>query len=429
MQKLDKFHIRTPVAVANLSLGKICSYALTAGTKMLLAALCIFPTLGISSCDSKTSVVADQPVPVNVRQPNQVQQTASVSASGVVEGSVTAMTAFEVSGRVKRVYVEEGQPVAKGQVLAELDPADYQHAYEVAAGQADAVRATERKAQHGLRPEELEQARIAFERAQDEYQRMKFLFDRKSLDANDFHKFEAAYLSAKQNYEMARQGTRTEDKSAAEAQTRSAIAQMQDARRRLANCRLVAPISGFVGMKHVNVGDFAAAGTPVFSVLDLDPVKIRVAVPESEIGKIHVGATAAITIPSLAGQSYKGTLDALGVSADPTSRTYTAKITVANREHQLRDGMVSQTRIYGTAQVHVLTVPGNAIVRDAHGVENVYVYYPSRRMVFARRVETGDFWGSEVVIKSGLVASDQVVIAGQQNLHEGSPVLLAGGAR
>ena len=330
---------------------------------------------------------------------------------------------------MKRVYVEEGQPVVKGQVLAELDPADYQHAYEVAAGQSDAARATERKAQHGLRAEELEQARLAFVHAQDEYQRMKFLFDRKSLNANDFHKFETAYLSARQNYDMARQGTRAEDKSVAEAQTRSAVAQMQDARRRLANCRLVAPISGFVGMKHVNVGDFAAAGTPVFSVLNLDPVKVRVAVPESEIGKIRVGATAAITIPSLAGQSYQGRLEALGVSADPASRTYTAKITVANREHQLRDGMVSQTRIYGTAQIHVLTVPGNAIVRDAHGVENVYVYYPARRMVFARRVETGDFWGSEVVIKSGLVASDQIVIAGQQNLHEGSPVLLAGGAR
>ena len=409
---------------------KTCSSRLfSAGFKFALCALCILPTLTLSSCDSKPSVVADQPVPVSVRQPNQVEQPVSVSASGAVEGSVTAMTDFEVIGRVRNVYVEEGQKVTKGQVLAELVPDDYQHAYEAAAGQADVARATEHKAQNGLRPEELEQARIAFERAQDEYQRMKFLFDRKSLDANDFHKFEAAYLSAKQNYEMARQGSRSEDKSAAEAQTRTAIAQMQDAKRHLTNCRLVAPISGFVGMKHVNVGDYVAAGTPVFSVLDLDPVRIHVAIPESEIGKIRVGAAATITIPSLAGKSYKGTLDALGVSADPTSRTYSAKITVANREHQLRDGMVSQTCIYGTEQIRVLTVPGGAIVRDAHGVENVYVYYPTRRMVFARRVETGDFWGSEVVIKSGLVANDQIVIAGQQNLREGSSVLVVGGVK
>jgi RND family efflux transporter MFP subunit len=373
--------------------------------------------------------VAHQPIPVKVRLPNQVQQPVSVLASGAVEGNVTAMTAFEVSGRVKKVDVEEGQQVVKGQVLAELDPADYQHAYEAAAGQADVARATEQKAKSGLRPEELEQARIAYGRAQDEYTRMKFLFDRKSLNANDFHKFEAAYLAAKQNYEMAKQGSRIEDKSAAEAQTRTAIAQMRDAKRHLANCRLVAPISGFIGMKHVNVGDVMAAGVPVFSVIDLDPVKIRVAIPEAEVGKIRAGATASVTVSSLAGRCYKGTLDALGISADPASRTYTAKIAVANHDHQLRDGMVSQARIYGTEQIHVLTVPGDAIVRDARGLANVFVYYPARRMAFARRVELGDFFGGEVVITSGLAPTDQVVIVGQQNLREGSSVVFAGGAQ
>jgi len=400
-----------------------------AGAKFVLGALCILPMLTLSSCDSKPSLVADQPVPVKVRFPNQVQQAVSVLAGGAVEGNETALTAFEVSGRVRKVYVEEGQQVKKGQLLAELEPADYQHAYEAAAGQADVARASEQKAKNGLRPEELEQARIAFERAQDEYQRMKFLFDRKSMNANDFHKFEAAYLAAKQNYEMARQGSRSEDKLATEAQTRTAVAQMQDARRHQENCRLVAPIAGFIGMKHVNVGDVVASGTPVFSVINLDPVKIRVAIPEAEVGQISTGAAASVTVASLSGQSYKGTLDALGISADPVSRTYTAKIAVANHDHQLRDGMVSQARIYGTKQIHVLTVPGDAIVRDAHGVTDVYVYYPTRRMAFARRVDLGDFLGGEVVISNGLIFSDQVVVVGQQNLREGTPVVLVGGAQ
>jgi multidrug efflux pump subunit AcrA (membrane-fusion protein) len=405
------------------------SWLFRIGGKFLLCVLSIMPPMTLLSCHSKPSVVADQLVPVKVRVPNQVQQFVSVSASGGVEANVTAMTAFEVSGRVKRVYVEEGQHVTKGQVLAELDPTDYRHGYESALGAADVARATERRVQNGLRPEELEQARIAFERAQDEYQRMKFLFDRKSMDANDFHKFEAAYLAAKQNYEMARKGTRKEDKSAAEAQTRASIAQMQDAKSHLAKCRLVAPISGFIGMKHANVGDFVSAGTPVFSVLDLDIAKVRVAIPEAEIGKIHVGSSATVTIPSLAGHRFQGTVDALGMTADPLSRTYTAKIAVVNQAKQLRDGMISQARIFGSEQVHALTVPGSAIVRDAHGVANVYVFNPSRHMAFARRVETDEFMGDEIAIKSGLNANDQVVIAGQQNLRDGSPVLLVGGAQ
>jgi membrane fusion protein (multidrug efflux system) len=397
--------------------------------KVLLCLWGISPTLLISACHSNPVVAANQPIPVQVRTPNQAQQPDSIAVSGSVEANATAMTAFETSGRVRRVFVDEGQYVVKGKLLAEIDPTDYQHGYEAASGTYAAALASEQKARNGLRPEELEQARIALERAQDEYRRMRYLHDRKSLDTNDFLKFEAAYLSARQNYEMAQKGTRTEDKQAVAGQTRTAMAQMQDAKTHLAKCRLVAPISGFIGMKHVNAGDFVAAGTPVFSVLDLDVAKVRVAIPEGEIGKIHVGSNATVIIPSLPGHSFQGSIDVLGMTADPLSRTYTGKIAVANPEHLLRDGMVSETRIYGPAQVHVLSIPANTVVRDPHGVAVVYVYDASRHIVFARRVETDAFLGSEIVIKSGLKAQDQVVIAGQQNLFEGAPVTLTGGAR
>jgi multidrug efflux pump subunit AcrA (membrane-fusion protein) len=397
--------------------------------KLLLCLWSFSPAFLLSACRTTPEVAANQSVPVSVRVPKQVQQLDSFAVSGSVEASATAMTAFEVSGRVKRAFVDEGQHVAKGQVLAEIDPTDYRHGYEAAVGIYATAQASERKAQNGLRPEELKQANIAFERAEDEFRRMKFLYERKSLDANDFHKFEAVYQSAKQNYEMAQRGSRTEDKQAASGQTHTAQAQMLDAKTHLAKCRLVAPIAGFIGMKHVNAGDFVAAGTPVFSVLDLDVAKVRIAIPEDEIGKIHVGSNANVAIPAIAGRSFEGRIDTLGMTADPLSRTYAGKIAVANAEHVLRDGMVSEARIYGTTKVQVLTIPGNAVVRDAHGVAIVYVYDASRRLVFARRIETERFLGNEVVVKSGLTAQDKVVIAGQQNLFEGAPVTLAGGTR
>ena len=409
-----------------------CLYSPGIGSILCKLLLCFWsfsPTLFLSACRTKPDVAANQPVPVVVRAPNQVEQLDSFAVSGSVEANATAMTAFEVSGRVRRVFVDEGQHVAKGQVLAEIDPTDYLHGYEAAVGTYTTAQASERKAQNGLRPEELEQTRIAFERAEDEYRRMKFLYGRKSLDANDFHKFEAAYLSAKQNYEMAQKGSRTEDKQAASGQTRTAQAQMVDAKTHLAKFRLVAPIAGFIGMKHVNAGDFVAAGTPVFSVLDLDVAKVRVAIPEGEIGKIYIGSHVSVTIPALAGRNFEGRIDALGMTADPLSRTYAGKIAVANAEHVLRDGMISEARIYGTAKVPVLTIPGNAVVRDAHGVSIVYIYDASRRLVIARRVETDSFLGNDVVVKSGLTAQDKVVIAGQQNLFEGAPAMLTGGAR
>jgi RND family efflux transporter MFP subunit len=330
---------------------------------------------------------------------------------------------------VAKVFVEEGQAVNKGQVLAELDATDYRNAYDAAQAQADAAQAVDRKAQQGPRAQELEQARIDYEQWQDQYNRMKFLYDHKSLPANDFKKIEAGYQAAQQRYDMARQGTRVEDKQAASGQFHAAAAQMHEAQKRLGDTRLRAPISGFVGMKRIDVGDTVGAGIPVISVLDLNPVKVRVAIPESEIGKVQQGSRATVSIPSLGDRKFEGKVETVGVAADPASRTYAVKVAVPNPDRHLRAGLVSEARIFSSAMVNVMTLPGNAILRDPQGVTQVYVYSPSAQRVYARRVDVGEIFGNEVEIRSGLAANDQVVIVGQQNVREGSPAKIAGGGQ
>jgi multidrug efflux pump subunit AcrA (membrane-fusion protein) len=392
----------------------------------MLALICLLPMAG---CGPKPQRLADQPVAVRMRAPKHVQEPVTVSASGAVEANVTAQAAFQIAGRVARVLVDEGQAVKKGQVLAELDATDYRNGYEGAAAQAAAAGAVSQKAQNGLRPEELEQARIDFERWRDEYTRMKYLFDHKSLAANDFEKIEAGYKAAQQRYEMARQGTRVEDKDAATGQMKAAQAQMHEAAKRLGDCQLRAPMAGFVGLRRIDAGNTVAAGAPVIGVLDLDPVKVRVAIPEAEIGKVREGSRAQVTIPSLNGRQFEGKVEAVGVAADPTTRTYMVKISVANPERVLRAGMVAEARIYGSEMVNAITVPGGAIVRDARGVTEVYVLEPTRQRVYARRVDVGAPLGDEVEIRGGLNGDEQVVTAGQQNVREGSVVHIMGGGQ
>jgi len=394
-----------------------------------LQALIFAALLPLAGCGPKAPVAADQPVPVEVRLPRQVIEPVSVAASGEVEANVTALCAFQIAGRVSRVLVEEGQPVRKGQLLAELDPADYKNAFDAAQAQSAQAAAVDRKAQTGLRAQELEQARIEFAQQQDQYDRMKFLFDHQSLPANDFHKIEAAYKASAERYEMARQGTRTEDKDAATAQSHAAAAQMHEASKRLSDTRLVAPVAGFVGMKRIDVGNSVGSGTPVISVLDLDPVKVRVGIPESEIGKVREGARAVVTIPALDGRPFEGKVEAVGVAADPSSRTYTVKIAVPNKDHLLRAGMVAEARIYSDVQTNTLTVPGDAIVHDARGLTQVFILDAVRNRVYARRVEPGELVGNEIEIRTGIAATDRIVIAGQQNVREGSPATVVGGAR
>ena len=396
--------------------------------KRALAVICASVLL-LAGCQKKLETAADQPVPVRLQLPHHVQQPVSIAVSGSVEANVTALTAFQVGGRVSHVYVEEGQRVTKGQILADLDPTDYRNAFNAASGEANAAAAINAKADAGLRRQELEQARIDFERTQDEYQRLKYLYDHQSLPANDFHKIEAAYLASQQRYDMAQSGTRVEDKLAASAQHVAATAQMAEAKKRLADCQLRAPISGYIGMRQIDVGVTVAPGVPVISVVDLDPVKVRAGIPEAEVGKVREGSRAEVSIPSLDGQKFDGRVEAIAAASDPASRTYVSKIVVPNPKRQLRAGMVSEARLIGDTQVNAITVPGSAIVRDARGVTQVYLLTPGQNRAYSRRVEIGSMIDNEVEIRSGLAGNEQVVVDGQNYLRDGALVKIEGGSR
>jgi multidrug efflux pump subunit AcrA (membrane-fusion protein) len=397
-------------------------------TTLLITAACLVMSTGCQRAASAAREETDL-VPIQVRTPAVVERQDSVTASGSVEGSETTDVAFQVSGKVARVFVEEGQHVSRGQLLAALEPTDYRNALDVANAQRKMAEALAQKADAGPRKQEKEEARIDLNRWEDEYKRMRFLVERKSLPPNDFQKIEAAYNSARERYQMAVEGTRLEDRNAAMAQAMAAKAQASEESKRLSDTRLLSPITGNISMRRVDPGQTVASGAPVLSIVNLNPAKVRVGVPEAEIGKIKRGAKASISLPSLEGRCFEGQVEIIGVSAEAASRTYAVKIVVPNPGPVLLAGMVAEARILGSGKERMLTIPGEAIVRDPQGAPNVYVYHPDRNRVYARRIEVGPPIGGEVQIRSGLNGDEQIVVAGQQKLREGTPVQIVGGVQ
>jgi RND family efflux transporter MFP subunit len=380
-------------------------------------------SIGCQGSRSRADSAGDaSPTSVRVRKALSVKRPATVLASGSVEARETSNVAFQVPGKVARVLVEEGAAVRKGQLLAELDATDYQYALQAATGQVGMAEAASLKAQHGARAQELERARIGFNRAEDEYRRMKQLYDAKALAPNDFHKVEAAYLAAREQYSEAQEGARREDKAAARSAVEQAQAGALVAHKRLADTKLLAPISGMIARRIVNPGETVGAGMPVFTIVDLNPVKVRVGVPETDIARVKAGQTASIQIPAMADRSFEGRVELVGVAAEPASRTYTVKILTPNPNHILRAGMIAEAQIRTDVTVHALTLPGEAILRDPQGATLVYVYFPERKRVYARRVQVGTVEGREVEITSGLKGDELVVVAGQQLVREGALV-------
>jgi RND family efflux transporter MFP subunit len=135
-----------------------------------------------------------------------------------------------------------------------------------------------------------------------------------------------------------------------------------------------------------------------------------------------LGQNAAARIPALPGETFTGSVRVINVAADPSTRSYMTRIAVPNPKRMLRLGMIAEVQIQSDRPQTVMTLPGEAIVRDPQGATNVFVYFPDQGRVYARRVETGTVYGTEVQIKSGLTGSEPVVIAGQHKLREAAPV-------
>jgi membrane fusion protein, multidrug efflux system len=242
----------------------------------------------------------------------------------------------------------------------------------------------------------VEMASAQRERAEDEFKRAKTMFESHGIPENDFNKAATAVRLAR----------------AAEAM----------ARKKLQDTQLTAPMSGMLARRGIEPGEQAGPGMPVFTIAQVEPVQVRVGVPETEISRIAIGDRTTVTIPALKGASFPGRVRLVGIAADPASRTYTAKIEVPNASRRIKPGMIAEVRISGTESIDALTIPAEAVVRDPSGVLRVFVYEPKSGRAYGRRVTIGSAYGHEVEVRQGIGPNDMVVIGGQDRVREGSRV-------
>jgi RND family efflux transporter MFP subunit len=354
---------------------------------IIVAGLLMMTLVACSSSKTAEQAVST-PINVKIGKVHAIEDHEGMVLSGTV-GSPAAPSnvSFLASGKVIQVLPREGDYVRKGQLLASIDPTDYQLALTAATKQAD-------------------MAQIASERAEDEHRRMKMLYDSKSLAPNDYEKYKSVYESARKQYEQA-------------------TASEKISRKHLTDAELHSPVNGFISKRSIEPGEMASPGRPVFEIVNLDTVEISVGVPETDVHSVRLGQKAAITLPALPGESFEGVVRLVNVSADPGTRTFMTRISIPNPKHTLQIGMVAEARIRGDKVVKMLTAPIEAIVRDPQGATMVYVYYPEQKRVYAKRVEIGTPHGRNLEIRSGLTGDEWIVLVGQPQLRDGSVVAAA----
>lgn len=290
---------------------------------------------------------------------------------GIVEENEGTAVSFTGMGVVKRVLVSEGQAVARGQLIAEMDDTQ---ARNLLAG-----------------------AEAAMTQANDALQRYGMLHDNGSLPEVQWVEIQSKVAQAK--------------------------SQLEVARKNLADCRLTAPVSGIIGKKQIGAGETALPSQAVVTILDISHVKVKVAIPEAEMNTISASTPSTITVEAADKQVQGGRIEK-GVVADALTHTYDIRISVANGDRRLLPGMVASVRFapQSAPTAEQASVPITAVQKKADG--SLFVWTVAQDSTSHRATVTiGETMGNRIAVNSGISTGQRIIVEGYQKLSEGTKVV------
>ena len=278
--------------------------------------------------------------------------------------------AFNASGHIASMPVQEGARVHRGQLLATLDAVRYAASLAQAQATMRNQKAVLDKLLAGSRPEEIAQAKatmdalqITYLNNQTRYRRYAQLATTSAATVQQRDDARAAFESSRQQYEAARQayilavkGPRTEDIEAARAAYQASVAAVALAKREFDDTKLYAPADGVVEDRILEPGDMASPSTPVFTIALTSPLWVRAYVPETDLGRVRSGMAATVTTDSYPGHVYHGWIGYLSPTAEFTPKTvetpalrtalvYQLRVYVCDARDQLRLGMPATVHI------------------------------------------------------------------------------------
>lgn len=320
------------------------------------------------SCGNSNSKTAEQPQTAEVRLPNVAIMAASykdVPQSDVYTANVEAYAknniAPQSASRIQKIYVEVGDFVRAGQIVAKMD--------EVS----------------------LNQSKLSMANDSLEYSRIKKLYEQGGVSKSDFDAMELKYNVTRSQYQNL-----------------------------LENTILRSPVSGVITARNYDQGDMYG-GSPIYVVEQITPVKLYVGISEMDYTRVKKNDTVTLTADALPGKTFTGRIARIYPTIDAATHTFTAEVNVANGDRLLRPGMYARVTVnFGSN--HSIVVPDDCVVKQqGSGVRSVFVLQADNT-VKEIVVTLGRHFGTEYEILSGISEGDKVVVKGQASLKNGSKV-------
>jgi RND family efflux transporter MFP subunit len=350
-------------------------------------ALSLLAMAVLAGCSKKPGATPEEVRPVRSTVVGTSNGSVGATWSGEIQARYESKLGFEASGRIVARLVEVGSAVKRGQPLMRLDPA--QETLQVVAADADVEARKSRVAQD----------RIDLQRAE-------------ALLARSF--------ASQAEVDQQRLTLAT-----SEAQLKSALAQQQIKVNQRGYTLLRADRDGVVSALHAEAGQVVSPGQAVVTLAADGERDVVVSIAESRVDELKAAKTLQVSLWSLPGKSYAGTLRELAPDTDSVTRTYSARIAVQRPDAALRLGMTASVFAADVDGARAIRLPLTAI-HNVNGQPMVWVVDAKTAQVAPRQVKLGAAQHDHVLVASGLANGETVVTAGVHMLFAGQKVKTAG---
>jgi RND family efflux transporter MFP subunit len=340
----------------------------------------------LAGCQRQEEERAPVVRPVRIVTIGETGSGRSLAYSGAIRAGETAELGFEVAGRIIELPVIEGQQVNRGDMLARLDPADFQS--------------------------QLDQADANYRQAQTTFERYKEIVERGAVSRQE--------LDVRQrNYEVAQ-------------------AELATARKALSDTRLVAPFSGQIGRRLVDNFVNVQAKEGVVILQDLTKLEVVISIPEQDWARARTNLTTeertalirpVVSLSMIPDREFPARIKEVATVADPVTRTFEVIAVMDNpSDVTILPGMTASIIITvpegGTSAGDdtAFSIPANAVLADAQGNSTVWKVDPTTMTVSRANIQLGDMSGDQVRVLSGLNQGDRIATSGVHNLRDGMQV-------
>lgn len=297
---------------------------------------------------------------------NKVDQ---IKASGNIEAT-NIVVSSQVSGKVTQILKDEGDQVYKGDTVIVIDSETYRlkldeaiAGRELAEAQFNLVKKGAREEDIKQAEENLRQAQVLFDLAEQDKQRMENLYQSKTITKKQYEEVIANYEItlaklnyAKENLQKVKNFSRPEEIKQSEANLNKAIANFNLIQKNLNDCYVTSPLSGLITTKFIESGETAGIMSSLFQVADLSLVELVIYVAETELGLVKLGQKAEIKVDTYPEKSFEGKVVYISPQAEFTPKyiqtqeertklVFAVKIKINNPDFELKDGMPADASI------------------------------------------------------------------------------------